>query len=115
MSLAARTGVTFGSATQLERPGTVDFVGRALDRAARVAALPQPPDTLCLLDDEAYLQERGLLEQEYRFLSAEGPQLADTKMLKPGEPPVRYWRVVLDNRAFAGCREYFRKLREDIG
>jgi hypothetical protein len=111
ISLAARTAVTFGVAEAVDRDGVVDYLGKPLDRLARLSSAPQDEDYLvAVIEDEARAQDRDLFA-EYPFLSTDGPHVLAAALLKPGEAPVHYWRVRAAPAALRDFRDYFSRLR----
>lgn len=109
-SLATRSAVTFGAAVELRARVATDFVGAAIDRLARLAGQEQKDGDLLLLDEGAYDSDPAILE-EYGFLRSEGPLLLDASKIKPGESPIRYFRISADRGALVDFRHYFQALR----
>lgn len=110
ISLKAKFAIGFGDATQLARNNAIDFIGKPLDRLARISSEEADESVVFLLDDSAYEQGAELVS-EYPFLHADGPLTLPSSKLKPGEPPVRYWKVVIDRPAFGQFRARFAMLR----
>ena len=106
--LGARIAVSFGAAVRLDRDGSEDYVGTALDRLARISGEDQDDAVVFLIDDQGY-RHGGDLLAEYPFLTATGPHLAGRS--KPGEAAVRFWRVTGDVDGLAEFRDLFARLR----
>lgn len=105
--------VDFGECSEVRRGERSDYLGRPLDRVARLAAFRDDSDSslLAVLGPSVDDHEVEVLTSDLPFLSCSGARLLPHELQKGGEAPVRYRRLRIDRPRFDAFVGYFHPVR----
>lgn len=103
--LAIRAGITFGPAKKLQRRGVDDYLGEAIDRAARLVSHKNPVSNI-ILDESTVRQEEKATIGEYPSLSI-GSRIVISAAEAKSKDPLHCFPLLVARDLLLDFRDFF--------